>query len=357
MARFGVEEEFVLLDDTSLVPLGIDDATRLVATTFPGPGQVTVEYLRSQLECVTAPVHTLADAAAQLRRMRETLGAQITGKRAVMAASGTPFATTRSLAVFPAPHYDDVAAHLGHLTRGHEVNGLHVHVEVAGEEERVRALNRLRGWMPALLALTGNSPFADGLDTGFASWRSIVIRRIPSSWTPPRFHDADDYRRHLDRLIDLGAIPVPASLSWSARISDRYPTVEARVFDAQLDVADTVFAAALTRAIAVTDDDHGSTAGVDELDASLWTAARYGRGARIIDPSSGDVSDAAHVVSRLLDAVGPTLDELGDLPFVDDHLARIRRDGTGAERQRRAFARDGIDGLRALYLDGTRALP
>lgn len=352
-ARFGIEEEFVLLDDESLGPIGLDDAARRDVAAGATRGRVLAEYLTCQLECVTDPVHTLDDARAQLEHLRGLLGDLAAQHGAVAAASGTPFATTGALVISPSPHYDVVAGHLAHITRGHEVNGLHVHVEIVDDEERVRALNRLRGWLPVLLALTGNSPFADGVDTRFASWRSVMIRRLPSSWTPPLIRDFDDYHAQVDQLLELRALPDRASLSWAARISDRFPTVEVRVFDAQLHPDDSLFAAALTRAIATTADLPTSAVGVDGLDASAWTAARQGMDARVLHPDTGEVTEVTAAVTRILDAVRPTLDELGDLPFVEDRIARIRTEGTGAERQRRAFALSGAEGLRRLYLDGT----
>lgn len=356
MTRIGIEEEFVLLDSATLVPIAISDDDRRTISDQPTSGRIMPEFLTCQLECATDPVATLAEADAQVRHLRGLIGALAGRHQAVAAASGSPFAATGSLGVARSAHYDVVSAHLAHLTRGHEVNGLHVHVEIPDEEERVRSLNRVRGWLPVLLALTGNSPFADGIDTRFASWRSVVIRRLPSSWTPPRFHDMDDYRAQTDRLIALGAIADRASVSWAARISDRFPTVELRVFDAQLFPEDTLFASALARALAANKEAPGSTLSADVLDESLWTAARYGLDARLLDPTTGEVTEARILAAALLELVGPVLDEFGDRSFVEDRLARIRRDGTGADRQRRAYASEGVAGLRQLYRNGVTPL-
>ncbi|WEK60897.1 MAG: YbdK family carboxylate-amine ligase [Candidatus Microbacterium colombiense] len=352
MARFGIEEEFVLLDEQALVPVAIPDAARDDLAARAASGRIMAEYLTCQVECATDPILTRDEGLRQLQHLRGLLGAHAARDGAVVAASGTPFASTRVLAVSTSAHYDAVAEHLAHISRGHEVNGLHVHVEVPDAAERVPAINRVRGWLPTLLALTGNSPFFDGLDSGYASWRSIVIRRLPSSWSPPLFHDLDDYRARVDRLLALEAIGDTASLSWAARISERFPTVEVRVFDAQLHPEETMFAAALCRAIVATTDAAMSSAGVDDIDAALWVAARRGMDARIIDPTTDGVTDAWTAATRLRDAVRPALDELGDLAFVDEHLARIRTGGTGAERQRRAFAEAGLEGLRSLYRRG-----
>lgn len=348
-ARFGIEEEFVLLDAESLVPLAMGDGAKERITGRSSLGEVMAEYLTCQLECATDPLSSLNEAEAQLRHLRGLVSALAEEHGAVATASGTPFATTRTLAVSPSAHYEEVSAQLGHITREHEVNGLHVHVEVPDPDERIRALNRLRGWLPLLLALTGNSPFANGLDSGFASWRSILIRRLPSSWCPPRFRDLDDYHAHVAQLVDLRAIAEPASLAWAVRLSERFPTVEARVFDAQLEPEDTLFAASLTRAIVRTEDGAASIGELDGIDASLWMAARNGMDARIVDPTTGTVSAAWDVADRMLSAIAPALEEAGDAAFVAERLGRLRTEGTGAERQRRVHARGGLAGLRRLY--------
>lgn len=353
MARFGIEEEFVLLDEQTLVPSALSAATRERLPEDPAAG-LTPEYLTCQLESATSPSTTRADAEAQLRRTRSLIGTYAADQGAIMASTGTPFISPNRFTVVSSPHYDAVAAQLVEITREHEVNGLHVHVEVVDDEERVRVLNRVRAWLPALLALTGNSPFTHGRDSGFASWRSILIRRLPSSWSPPHFRDLDDYRAHVEQLVAMEAIADASSLSWAIRLSERFPTVEVRVFDGQLTVDDTLLAVALTRALMVSDAiDDAPEIGVDAVDASLWTASRHGTEARLVDPASGEIAPFWSVASGLLDRVRPTLARLGDEDFVTEGLARIRADGTGAERQRRAYAENGSAGLRELYRAST----
>ncbi|MFE6997187.1 YbdK family carboxylate-amine ligase [Microbacterium sp. NPDC057659] len=357
MARIGIEEEFVLLEEQTLVPLGMGPGTRERISDRSASGEVMPEYLTCQFECVTEPLSTLAEADADLRRLRGLLGEYAATRAAVAASTGTPFISPGGLAVSPSSHYHDVADQLAEITREHLVNGLHVHVESGDDdEERVRTLNRLRGWLPLLLALTGNAPFAHGVASGFQSWRSILIRRLPSSWCPPQFHDYDDYRGRTERLVALRAIPEAASLAWAVRLSERFPTVEMRVFDAQLTPEDTLFAVALTRAIAMGGDTAVTPAAeLDGIDASLWMAARDGTDARVIDPMTGDVDGVWTIAARLVDAIGPVLRGLGEEDFVRDHLEAIRADGTGAQRQQLALARDGVAGLRALYRSGTES--
>ncbi|MBS0024141.1 carboxylate-amine ligase [Microbacterium paraoxydans] len=353
MARFGIEEEFLLVDEESLVPVALAAGVLEQIAGRMTSGRVTTEYLASQLECVTEPLRTADEAVRQLTGLRALIAVPMREKRALAAPTGAPYATLRAPRLSPSAHYDDVAQRLAHLTREHEVNGIHVHVELADEEERVRALNRLRAWLPLLLALSSNSPFAAGLDTGFASWRSVLIRRLPSSWCPPRFHDLDDYRARVSHLLDLGTIGEASSLSWAVRLSERYPTVEARVADTQLTPDDAVLSALLTRAVALASEQRLLVDDSATIDASLWTAARSGMAARLVDPFTGEAAPAWTVAERLLADIAPVLDDLGDRDRVTAELERLRMDGTGAARQRAAHDRGGVPVLRDLLRAGT----
>lgn len=346
--RFGIEEEFVLLDVDTLTPVSAGGLHASIQPEEAEGGRFSAEFATSQIESATDPVRSLAEATRQLERMRRML-AEHAPSATVVAATGAPFTMAGPAQISSSPHYDDVSALLGRLTAEHIVNGLHVHVEVTDDEERVRALRRLREALPVLLALSANSPFAGGVSSGLASWRSTQIRRLPVSWGPPAFRDADEYHRTVDRLVSVGLLPARSSVSWAVRLSDRYETVETRVCDAQLRTDDTLLLAALTRAIVVTEDriEHSMTP--EMLDASLWLAARHGMQAHL--PSAhGDAGSAWAAVERMLDDIAPALDELGDAEFVRDRLDRLRVEGTGSQRQLRAYETGGIGELARLFL-------
>ncbi|UNK70837.1 YbdK family carboxylate-amine ligase [Microbacterium sp. H1-D42] len=348
--RFGVEEEFILLDADALVPLtGAELGAQVLGPAEAG-GRITSEYLTSQFECATDPVHTLADAAVQLSGMRKIL-AHHAPPKSLIAATGAPFAQSGGPAISASDHYDDVSTLLGELTRQHAVNGLHVHIEVAEDEQRVRALRRLRAHLPVLLALSTNSPFANGVPAHLASWRSVLIRRLPVSWAPPAFRDADDYHRTVDRLVRIQLLPSRASVAWAVRLSEQYPTVEVRVADAQLQVGDALLLAALMRGLVCAEDLSDATAPPSELDGSQWLAARHGMSARFFTPE-GDVEDAWTACDRMLERIRPALIAVGDEEFVDERLALLRAAGTGAERQRAAYATGGTASLGTLLASG-----
>jgi len=346
--RFGIEEEFVLLDAGTLSPVSAGGLRESIPPSDADGARFSAEFATSQIETATEPVRSLSEAAQQVERMRRML-AEHAPSETVVAATGAPFTMAGPAQISSSPHYDDVSALIGRLASEHIVNGLHVHVEVSDDEERIRALRRLREALPVLLALSANSPFAGGVSSGLASWRSTQIRRLPVSWGPPAFRDADEYHRTVDQLVSVGLLPARSSVSWAVRLSDRYETVETRVCDAQLRTDDTLLLAALTRAIVVTENrvEHPMTP--EMLDGSLWLAARHGMKARL--PSVHvDAETAWNAVERMLDDIGPVLDELGDAEFVRDRLDRLRMEGTGSQRQLRAYETGGAGGLARLFL-------
>lgn len=346
--RFGIEEEFVLLDAHALTPVFAGELYERALVAPHGSGTLKLEFAASQIEASTTPVRSLQQAREQLEAMRRAL-AQNAPDGTVVAATGAPFILFASARISPGQHYEDVAALLGRLASEHVVNGLHVHVEATDDEARVQALLRVRERLALLLALSANSPFSAGAPAGLASWRSAVIRRLPVSSAPPAFHDADEYHRTVDRLVEMGALPARSSVSWGVRLSDQYDTVETRVCDTQLSTDDTLLLAALTRAIAVADDPVAHPTMPEMLDGALWLAGRHGMDARLPSPDGGAES-AWTTVERMLDEIGPVLDELGDAAFVRDRLDRLRTDGTGSQRQMRAYQSGGTRELSRLLV-------
>lgn len=349
MPRFGIEEEFILLDRTSLGPVPLGLIARDAIRADRPAGTASAEFLTCQVEYATSPVADREAARAELNTARRALSRFATAHGAIAAGTGTPFGSGEAATISPTPRYQGIGRWLGEIVESHHSSGLHVHTEVVDDEARIRASNSLRAWLPVLLALTGNSPFWGQRDTGYRSWRSILLRRLPTMGAPPVFHDMSDYRQRVAQLIRMRAAPDAASVAWSVRLSDRFPTVEVRVFDAQLDVDDTLFLAVLTRALVTTAPVADTHIDSDVIDASLWMAAREGWNAALVHPLSGEISFALDLFDLLLRVTAPALQQTGDLAFVEDHFARLRLIGTGAERQLAAVATAGAEGLRALY--------
>ncbi|WP_280680025.1 YbdK family carboxylate-amine ligase [Cryobacterium sp. CG_9.6] len=369
MRTFGVEEEFMFVDSATLHPLPVSTQVQSLlrsrsSTAAPAPTPPTAhvdhapfvhsEFLASQIEHSSPVFDRLDQAEASLLGFRSRLAEAATALNSVAVGVGAPFQTDGWPEVTISARYRRVEEEFRGLIPDHLINGLHLHVGIPSQEAGVEALNRLRVWLPVLLAMSSNSPFWNGRDTGFSSWRSIHARRWSTGGCPPYFADVADYHRRTQRLVGVAGTFDLHTIWWGARLAEKYPTVEVRVCDAQLDTPSTLLLAALTRALvstALIAAERGRCPVFLEpelLDASLWHAAREGVQARLINPLSGELAPARAVVRALVTSVTDALEESGDAEQVSHLLDRFWRLGTGADRQRYALSSGGTDSLGTL---------
>ncbi|WP_394553239.1 YbdK family carboxylate-amine ligase [Agromyces sp. MMS24-JH15] len=353
---FGVEEDFVFLDPATLRPA--DVAARVHEELLEEPEwapHVRREFLASQLEHASAVFDSLEAARAPLAEFRrriaeraEELGVSVAGIGATPDALPFP-------AVSHLEKYEPVVRDMAGLIGDHQFTTLDVHVGVPDREAGVVAINTIRPWIPLLTALGGNSPFWRGYDTGYESWRTIQLRRWPTAGTPPRFRGATDYEHRLRALLVASGTDDPGFVMWNARLSEHLPTVEFRMADAQLTVADTLCIAALCRGLVdyalETEGGEPGEADVhgDVLSAAVMHAAQAGLRDDLYDPSTGDPAPARTVLDRLLERIGPALEPTGESDVVLELTARMVQLGTGASRQRSAFRRGGVHELSSLF--------
>jgi carboxylate-amine ligase len=356
VATFGVEEEYIFLDPATLRPVNVgDDVHRQLLSGAPRSKFVSHEFLASQIERSSPVFSSMEQAEADLLAFRSRLAVAAAERGVVAASVGAPFQTSGWPEVTDAERYHTVETEFRGLVTDHLINGLHIHTHVPSREAGVQALNRVRVWLPTLLALAGNSPFWHGADTGFASWRSVHMRRWSTIGCPPPFADEADYDRRIRRLVGVGGTYDIKTIWWNARLSEAHPTLEVRVCDAQLEVRQTMLLAALTRALVVTalsDADAGRAPieiAPELLDAALWHAARDGAEAKLLHPATSTLEPAEVVVDALLRYLADALDDSGDTERMRALLAQARRAGSGARRQRSAVQEGGRPALRKLY--------
>ncbi|GAA2890039.1 putative glutamate--cysteine ligase 2 [Actinoplanes cyaneus] len=339
----GVEEEFLLLEPGSGENAPVAEKT-LAALPEELRPRSRREFRPSMIEMVSDVCTDAADLAGQLlANRRGTADAAFAAGAMLVPVGATPVAER-----FPEPADDArfraIAAHYGPIARDPSVCGCHVHVGVPGEELAVAVCTRLRGDLPVIQALAANSPIFEGADTGFASWRSAQLERWPSLGPWPHLDGPADYRRTTQALISSGAMMDASMVLWWSRPSATFPTVEIRVADVCPRVGDTVLIAALVRALvdtAAREAVAGRPAPVlpDVLvRAAHWNAARSGLDGDLLDPGTGRAVPAWDVVAALLDRVTPALRRHDDLDLVTAGLDRIRREGTGAQVQRRLLS-------------------
>ncbi len=349
----GVEEEYLLLDPATATLVPLADEVRAVAGLQPAVDacEVQSELLQAQLEVATPVCTELADVGAHLLRLRRAVAVAADKAGCLPAATGTaPLACTAPPAVTEQPRYAAVAAQVARLADEQLVNGMHVHVAVPDRRVGVAVLNRVRLWLPVLVAMGGNSPLWWGRDTGFASWRTVVFGRWPVSGPPPGFDGPADYERRVDALLRAGAIMDSGQVYWQARLSERYPTIEVRCLDVQLTADDAMMFAGIVRglvATAVHEDRQGlpvTPCPPEMVYAANWHAARHGLRGDLLD-SRGRRHRADDAVRALVDHITPALDEAGDTAEVTRLLRRFLRHGAPADRQRRALASGGLEAL------------
>lgn len=338
----GVEEEFILLDPATAAPgLVAPDLLRML----DGEPGLQAEFMRFQFETATRVCTGLDEIRDELLRLRRLVAgaAERIGYRLV--ASGTaPYSTPGVAALTDQARYRELARRFPGIAPESGTCGCHVHVGVPSRDLGVQVLVRLRPWLAPLLALSANSPIANGQDTGWASWRYQIVSQWPTARPPAVWAGAAGYDATVRRLVRRGAALDEASIYFLARLSARYPTVEVRVADVCLDIDTAVVLAALVRALVATalqEARHGvplRPAPAGRVTAGLAAAARHGLGGAGIDPFTGRPVPQRSLLDRLVAHASAALDAAGDTENVTRLLRRIDQRGTGADRQRMWWA-------------------
>lgn len=344
----GVEEEVMLLEVDGSPAWRSEDVLRVM------PDELS-EHARGEthglaLELATNPHATVADATAELRTMRAGLAATVRSLGLRAAVAGThPLVTAEEVEVSPGARYQFLHQSLRELARREPTFALHVHVAVPDAELATRALNGMRAHIPVLLALSANSPFTRGRDSGLASARTPVFQAFPRTGIPREFDGYAEYVESIDLLIRCGAIPEPTFIWWDVRLQPKLGTLEVRVMDAQTRIRDTAALVALVQCL-VRCEALGTCAepelahAPEVLDENRFLAARDGIDAQLLDPHRDRRVPASGRLATLVDACWPHARALGcerELQL----LAHLAGD-PGAARQR-AIASEPA-GLRGL---------
>jgi carboxylate-amine ligase len=358
----GVEEEFVLVDRAGLpAPCAATVLDRAAARPAPPGAAVHAELMDSQVEAATGVCARLDELAVQVRTGRQRLAEAAEALGARLLAAGMPVHTGGPSAVTRGDRFTTIGDTYAGLLNGYLAGACHVHVGVADADTAVAVTARLRPWLPTLLAITGNSPFDNGVDTGYDSWRMVVQSRFPGSGLPPVCGSAEEYREQVDTLVRCGVLADRAQTFWLARPSPRYPTVEVRVADMPTRVDETLMLAALCRALvrtALADIAAGRPMPVvhDQVGAAaVWSAARHGPRGPAVHPIRARGVAATCLLRELLQHTEPALTEAGDLPLVRAGIGRVLAEGTGAARQREAANTGGTPAVIDMLTAQTRA--
>jgi carboxylate-amine ligase len=226
--------------------------------------------------------------------------------------------------------------------------GCHVHVQVGSDDEGVAVLDRIQPWLAALLALSANSPFWQGLDSSYASFRYQAWGRWPCSGPTDWFGSAQAYQATVEQMVRTGTLLDTGMVYFDARLSQHYPTLEVRIADVCLRHEDAVLIAALVLALVETEARAWQEGAAplrmrpELLRLAAWRASRSGLDGPLVDPFTGRPAQAPVVVGLLLEHVRDALADAGDLATVTGLAAGVQRRGNGASFQRDAFRRSGL---------------
>ena len=359
MRTLGVEEELLVVDPTGRpVPVG-PDALEVAARrgegesveqhdrdAAPDGAHLMPELKAQQLELGTPVCAGLDEVDRELRFWRGRADAAARSAGARVAALATSPLPVEPIAT-EGERYGRLHEEFGLTARELLTCGCHVHVSVEDDDEGVAVLNRIRVWLPVLTAISANSPFWQGADTGYASYRSQAWQRWPSAGPTDQYTDAADYHRLIDEALGTRTLLDTGMVYFDARLSANWPTVEVRAADVLLRVEDAVTLAGLVRGLVETaarEATQGTPAPAvrsELLRLATWRAGRSGLGGNLIHPATGRPAPATDVLAGLLDHIRPALADAGDEQRVADGLATVLRRGTGADLQRRVLRETG----------------
>src|SRR4028119_2478543 len=338
----GVEEEMHIVAATTgeLVPR-IEEIMARLPEDLKEP--VSYELFQSVLEIKTPPCASVAEAEGILRELRSRVGSWAAACNSSLASAGThPFSLYKDQKITAQDRYKRVIETLRWVAEREVIFGQHVHVGVPNEEAVIEAHNRLSEQVPLLLALSSNSPFWQGIDTGYESTRVKIFETFPRAGLPPAFSDYEAFENYVDLMVKAGAMDDYTFCWWDVRPHSRIGTIELRVLDSQTSLASAAALTALTQCVVVGALAENAKGPYDRELAyeNKFRASRHGLNAVFYDAERDASVPAKEMARTLVDELRPVSQDLG----CENELAgilEIVEGGTGSQRQRRVYEESG----------------
>ena len=339
----GVEEELHIVDATTgeLVPKIEEIMARLPEDLAE---LISYELFQSVLEIKTPVCKTAAEAAGHLRELRGRVGSRAAACGASLASAGThPFSRYQDQKVTEQRRYEKVIETLRWIAQREVIFGQHVHVSVPGPEEAMLCHNRLSEYAPFLLALSTNSPFWQGMDTGFESSRVKIFETFPRAGLPPAFPDYEAFEDYVDLMVSAGAMDDYTFCWWDVRPHPRIGTIELRILDSQTGIGAAIALTALTQCLVHRMlETETSNEPYNRLlaEENRWRASRHGMDAVFYNAATGNSVPARDAARNLVEELRPHAQDLG----CEDELEGILDvvdGGTGSRRQREIYEESG----------------
>lgn len=335
----GIEEEYLLVDRETRDLENQPPQELLEACEACLEGQVSPEFLRSQIEIGTKVCSSISEARAELSRLRATV-VRVANEfgLAPIAASTHPFARWTAQHHTDKERYNALADDLQVVVRRMVICGMHVHIGIEDDELRIDLMNQLSYFLPHLLALSTSSPFWQGENTGLKSYRLSVFDELPRTGLPPHFTSFSEYQRTIEALINAGLIEDATKIWWDLRPSARFPTIEMRVSDVCTQIEDTLCIAAFYLCICRMlyrlrrNNQRWRYYLPFLVNENRWRAQRYGVEDGLVDFGKGQTTAFSDLVEELLEHVSEDAEFFGCRAEVE-RARTIARDGTSADRQ------------------------
>jgi carboxylate-amine ligase len=344
----GIEEEVMLLDPGDWA-LARGTEGLLADLSDELASHLSSETHEAALELASAPHATVEGAAGELAALRAALQRELDVAGLRVAGAGThPFAMWTETRVSAGARHQLVYESMRELARREPTFALHVHIGVGDPDSAIGLLNRLRAHVPLLLALSANSPFWQGRDTGLASARTPLFQAFPRVGIPRAFTSYLEYVEAIDQMLRCGAFPEPSFLWWDVRPRPHFGTIEVRVMDSQSSPDRSTALAALVQSVARLELEEGFHEPLlihapEILDENRFLAARDGINARLLDPVTERRVPAREQLTELLDAAHPHAQDLGCETALE--LVPALASETGADRQRQVARRASLTGV------------
>ena len=339
----GVEEELHIVDATTgeLVPKIEEIMARLPEDLAE---LISYELFQSVLETKTPVCKTAAEAAGHLRESRGRVGSRAAACGASLASAGThPFSRYQNQKVTEQRRYEKVIETLRWVAQREVIFGQHVHVSVPGPEEAILCHNRLSEYAPFLLALSANSPFWQGMDTGFESSRVKIFETFPRAGLPPAFPDYEAFEGYVDLMVDAGAMDDYTFCWWDVRPHPQIGTIELRILDSQTGIGAAIALTALTQCLVhrmLETETSGEPYDKPLAEENRWRASRHGMDAVFYNSRTGASVPARDAARNLVEELRSHAQDLGCEAELEGILD-IVNGGTGSRRQREVYEESG----------------
>jgi carboxylate-amine ligase len=342
----GIEEEFQVIDPQTY------ELKSHIQQMFAEGNTLLHDQMKRELhdpviELTTPVCADIAEARREVTRLRgEIVGLAHRNGLRVASAGTHPFTHWSTVPTTPGAHYDQLIEDLQLVARANLIFGLHVHVGLEDDEARIAIMNGVRYFLPHIFALSVNSPFWTGIDTGWKSFRSKIFERFPRTGLPDQFGSWSEYQDFLNTLIATGCILNGKKIWWDVRVHPFYPTLEFRICDAQMRIDEVICLAAFFQAVTyklwkLYDHNQGwRNYRRSLLNENKWRAARFGLGGKLIDLGKKIEVPTQELLIELLEFVDDVAGELGTTDEIR-YVYEIIRRGTGADRQLAVFKETG----------------